>query len=203
MKLEVFESSIDSTKVNQIVNELKAGELVIVPTDSVYSVCCSLDKPKALEKLAKIKGLKPNQAKFSMMCASISEADKYAKHIDSQVFRLIKANTPGPFTFILKASTEVPKLFNAKRKEIGIRIPDNEITQAVIEALGCPLVGTSVHDDDEIIEYTTNPDEIYEKWQEHIGAMLDGGYGNNKATTVINCTEGEPVVVREGLGEIK
>ncbi len=203
MQYTLYDNSIDLTVIQKAVDALNNGALIIFPTDSVYSIGCSMQKVKTQEKLAKLKGLKPNQAKFSLLCTDLSQASKFTKPLTSNVFKSIKNNTPGPFTFILNASTEIPKLFNNKRKEIGIRIPDNKITLALIEALGHPLIGTSVHDDDEILEYSTNPSDIYEKWQHEIELLLDGGYGNNQATTVVNCLDDDIEIIREGLGELK
>jgi tRNA threonylcarbamoyl adenosine modification protein (Sua5/YciO/YrdC/YwlC family) len=203
MQYTLYDNSIDSTIIQKAVDALNDGALIIFPTDSVYSIGCSMLKVKTQEKLAKLKGLKPNQAKFSLLCTDLSQASKFTKPLTSNVFKSIKNNTPGPFTFILDASTEIPKLFNNKRKEIGIRIPDNKITLALIEALGHPLIGTSVHDDDEILEYSTDPSDIYEKWHNEIELLLDGGFGNNKPTTVVNCIDGGIEIIREGLGELK
>lgn len=202
MKYELYENSIDLTVIKKAVNALNNGDLIVFPTDSVYSIGCSMHKTKSAEMLAKLKGLKPNQARFSLLCSNLSMASLYTKPLTSPVFKTIKNNTPGPFTFILDASTEIPKLFN-KRREIGIRIPDNKITLALIEALGHPILGTSVHDEDEILEYTTDPVGIYERWKNDIALLLDGGYGNNKPTTVINCLDGQMEITREGLGELK
>jgi tRNA threonylcarbamoyl adenosine modification protein (Sua5/YciO/YrdC/YwlC family) len=203
MQYTLYDSSIDSTVIQKAVDALNNGALIIFPTDSVYSIGCSMLKVKTQEKLAKLKGLKPNQAKFSLLCTDLSQASKFTKPLTSNVFKSIKNNTPGPFTFILNASTEIPKLFNNKRKEIGIRIPDNKITLALIEALGHPLIGTSVHDDDEILEYSTDPNDIYEKWQHEIELLLDGGYGHNQATTVVNCLDDDIEIIRIGLGDLK
>lgn len=203
MQYTLYDNSIDQTVIQKAVDALNNGALIIFPTDSVYSIGCSMLKIKTQEKLAKLKGLKPNQSKFSLLCKDLSQASKFTKPLTSNVFKSIKNNTPGPFTFILNASTEIPKLFNNKRKEIGIRIPDNKITLALIEALGHPLIGTSVHDEDEILEYSTNPSDIYEKWHNEIELLLDGGYGNNQATTVINCLDGNIEIIREGLGDLK
>lgn len=203
MKYELYENSIDQTVINKAVEALNNGALIVFPTDSVYSIGCSMHKSKSAEKLAKLKGLKPNQARFSLLCSGLSMASLYTKPMTSPVFKTIKNNTPGPFTFILDASTEIPKLFNNKRRDIGIRIPNNKITLQLIESLGHPLIGTSVHDEDEILGYTTNPDGIYERWQHDIELLLDGGYGNNQATTVINCLNGDMEITREGLGILK
>lgn len=203
MQYTLYENSIDSTVIQQAVDALNNGALIIFPTDSVYSIGCSMKKVKTVEQLAKLKGMKPNQAKFSLLCSSLSQASHFTKPLSSSVFKTMKNNTPGPFTFILNASTEIPKLFNNKRKEIGIRIPDNKITLALIDALDHPLIGTSVHDEDEILEYSTNPNDIFEKWQNNIALLLDGGYGHNEPTTIINCLDGDIEIIREGLGELK
>lgn len=200
--IKLYDNTPDADKVREIINCLRDGGVIIYPTDSVYSLGCSLLKTKALEKVAKLKGIKPEKAKFSMICKDISDISTYVKSLDNQTFRLLKASLPGPFTFILEASTEVPKLFKAKRKEIGIRVPDNTILQHIIAELGNPLIGTSVHDEDEILDYTTNPEDIFERYQHDVDIVIDGGFSNNIPTTVVNCTVFPPEVLREGLGEL-
>lgn len=200
--IKLYDNTPDADKVKEIINCLRDGGVIIYPTDSVYSLGCSLLKTKALEKVAKLKGIKPEKAKFSMICKDISDISTYVKSLDNQTFRLLKASLPGPFTFILEASTEVPKLFKAKRKEIGIRVPDNTILQHIIAELGNPLIGTSVHDEDEILDYTTNPEDIFERYKNDVDIVIDGGFSNNIPTTVVNCTVFPPEVIREGLGEL-
>lgn len=200
--IKLYDNTPDADKVREIINCLRDGGVIIYPTDSVYSLGCSLLKTKALEKVAKLKGIKPEKAKFSMICKDISDISTYVKSLDNQTFRLLKASLPGPFTFILEASTEVPKLFKAKRKEIGIRVPDNTILQHIIAELGNPLIGTSVHDEDEILDYTTNPEDIFERYQHDVDIVIDGGFSNNIPTTVVDCTVSPPEVLREGLGEL-
>jgi tRNA threonylcarbamoyl adenosine modification protein (Sua5/YciO/YrdC/YwlC family) len=190
----------DSRKIQLVVDILNKGGIIIYPTDSVYSLGCSLHKKRAIEKLAQLKGLKLKKANFSIICSDLSHLAEYTKPIDRSTYKLLNKNLPGPFTFILKASSQIPKLFDTNRKSIGIRIPDNNIVKAIIEALGHPLVTTSIHDEDEIVEYTTDPSLIEEKWEKLVDGIVDGGYGNNIASTVVDLSEDDVEIVRQGVG---
>lgn len=201
MLLEINPSNIDSRAVQQVVQTLKQGGLVIFPTDTVYAIGCDLYNKKALQALAQFKGLKLNKARFSIICHSMSDLAQYLKPIDRPTFKLLKHHLPGPFTFILQASNEIPKLFDSNRREIGIRIPDNNIVLQVTEALGNPIASTSLHDEeDEIMDYFTDPYEIYQRYGDQVELVIDGGYGHLHASTVVDCTDGSARIIRQGIG---
>ena len=203
MILEINPDNIDIRTINQVVEVLKKGGLVIFPTDSVYAIGCDLYNKKALEKLAKLKDVKLNKANFSIICTGMSDLSKYVKQIERPIFKLLNTTLPGPFTFILPATSEIPKLFDSNRKDIGIRIPNNPIIIAIAEKLGNPMAVTSLHDhEDEIMEYFSDPNAIYERLDEEVDLIIDGGYGNLKGSTIIDCTDGSPILVREGLGKL-
>jgi len=193
----------DLRKVKLVVDILNKGGIIIYPTDTVYSLGCSLHKKRAIEKLAQLKGLKLKKAKFSIICHDLSHLADYTKPIDRATYKLLNKNLPGPFTFILNASNQIPKLFDTNKKTVGIRIPDNNIVKEIIKELGHPLVTTSLHDEDEIIEYTTDPMLIEEQWENRIDAIIDGGYGNNIASTVVDLSQNEVDIVRQGIGELE
>ena len=174
--------------------------MVIYPTDTVYGLGCDIHNNKALEKIALLKGVKIEKATFSFICNNLSHLSDYVKQIDSSTFKILKRALPGPYTFILPGSKSLPKVFK-KKKTVGIRIPDNTITQSIVKVLGNPIVSTSIRDEDEILEYTTDPELIFEKWGKFVDLVIDGGYGGNSASTVIDLTN-EPIIVREGKGSI-
>ena len=203
MFIEINPFNIDNRLINQAVQCLKSGGIVVFPTDTVYAIGCDLRNKKGLQKLADFKGVKLNKANFSIICSDLSHLSDYTKQLDRPIFKLLKLCLPGPFTFILEASQEVPKLFDSNKKEIGIRIPNNDITLALVEALGNPIAVTSLHDEeDEIMEYFSDPSAIYERLEDKVDYIIDGGYGNSKGSTIIDCTDGSPIVVREGLGKL-
>lgn len=203
MFIEINPFNIDNRLINQAVQCLKSGGIVVFPTDTVYAIGCDLRNKKGLQKLADFKGVKLNKANFSIICSDLSHLSDYTKQLDRPIFKLLKHCLPGPFTFILEASQEVPKLFDSNKKEIGIRIPNNDITLALVEALGNPMAVTSLHDEeDEIMEYFSDPNAIYERLEDKVDYIIDGGYGNLKGSTIIDCTDGSPIVVREGLGKL-
>jgi len=183
------------------VEVLQRGGLVIYPTDTVYGLGCDITKSKALEKIARIKGIKLEKANWSFICADLSNLSDYVKQIDTPTFKILKRALPGPYTFILPGNNNLPKEFK-KRKTVGIRVPDNNIIKALVEALGNPIVSTSIRDEDDVIEYTTDPELIYEKWKNLVDIVIDAGYGNNIPSTVIDLSGPEPEVVREGLGPL-
>jgi tRNA threonylcarbamoyl adenosine modification protein (Sua5/YciO/YrdC/YwlC family) len=204
MLLEIYPDNPDPRKIKMVIDCLNDGGVIIYPTDTVYSIGCSLMKAKAIERVAKIKGLKPEKAQFSIVCHDLSNLSDYARNVETQVYKIMKKALPGPYTFILNASSKVPKyFFNSNKKTIGIRIPDNNICMEIVRQLGHPIIATSIHDDDEVIEYTTDPELIYEKYQQQVDLVINGGYGNNEASTVINCSEGYPELIREGIGPTK
>lgn len=180
---------------------LKAGGLVIYPTDTVYGIGCDISNTKALEKLAKIQGIKLEKAQWSFICADLSNLSDYVRQIDSATFKILKRALPGPYTFVLPGNNNLPKAFK-KRKTVGIRVPDHSIPQELVRRLGNPIVSTSIHDPDELIEYTTDPELIFEKWQDLVGAVIDGGYGDNVPSTIIDLSGYEPEVLRIGKGDI-
>ena len=203
MFVEINPYNIDQRLINQAVEIVKKGGIIIFPTDTVYAIGCDLYNKKGLQKLADFKGIKLNKANFSIICHDLSNLSEYTKQIERPIFKLLKQCLPGPFTFILDASPNIPKLFDSNKKEIGIRIPNNEITVAIVEKLGNPMAVTSLHDhEDEIMEYFSDPNAIYERLDEEVDLIIDGGYGNLKGSTIIDCTDGSPILVREGLGKL-
>jgi len=202
MLLEIRQENPDDRQIDQVVECLRKGGIIIYPTDSVYSIGCDLNNKRAIEKVAKIKGIKLRKAQFSLICFDLSSLGDYTKQFSRSVFKAMNKALPGPFTFILNASNRVPKLFDSNRKEIGIRIPDCEITRRIVQELGNPIIATSVLDDDEVLEYTTDPELIYEKFQNQVDIVINGGYGNNEPSTVVDCTRDEIEIVREGIGDI-
>jgi len=185
------------------VNEcLKDGGIIIFPTDTIYALGCDIFKPKAIDRVARIKGVKAEKANFAFLCFDLSQLSDFTKPITNDVFKLMKRTLPGPFTYILEANNNVPKILHRKKKTVGIRIPDNQIPLEIIKILGNPIMSTSVHDEDEIIEYTTDPELIYEKMGNQVDIVIDGGFGDNEPSTVIDCTGSEILVLREGKGKL-
>lgn len=199
--IKLYEENPNPRQVEKVVNVLRKGGLVIYPTDTVYGLGCDITNTRALERLARIKGVKLEKANWSFVCADLSNLSDYVRQIDSSTFKILKRTLPGPYTFILPGNNNLPKDFK-KKKTVGIRVPDNNIARALVAELGNPIVSTSIRDDDDILEYTTDPELIYEKWQNLVDVVIDGGYGDNVASTVIDLSEGEPVVVREGKGSL-
>lgn len=202
MLINIHPDNPDPKRIREVVECLRGGGVIIYPTDSVYTIGCDLMNIKALERVAQIKGIKLAQANFSVICYDLSDLSAYSKPIDNAIFKLMKKALPGPYTFILNASSNVPKIFQSKKKTVGIRIPDNNIPRAIVHELGNPIVSTSVHDDDEILEYTTDPELIHEKYIKQVDMVINGGFGNNSASTIFDCTSDTPVVVREGIGSL-
>ncbi|MGJ3236577.1 L-threonylcarbamoyladenylate synthase [Marivirga sp.] len=199
--IKLFEENPDPRKIQQIVDILKDGGVIIYPTDTIYGLGCDLTNRKAIDKLCWVKGIKPGKINLSFICEDMSHISDYVKNLSTPTFKLMKKNLPGPFTFILPANSNVPKIVNANKKTVGIRIPDNKIPIAIVKALGNPLITTSLKEDD-IVEYPTDPEEIYENFKNLVDVVIDGGYGNNNPSTVIDCTTEPAEIVREGLGEI-
>ena len=198
--IKIYNQNPNQKEIDKVVNTLQRGGLVIYPTDTVYGLGCDITNTKALEKIAKIKGVKLDKANFSFVCNDLSHLSDYVKQIDSSTFKLLKRALPGPYTFVLPGSKNLPKAFK-KRKTVGIRIPDNNIARKIVETLGNPIVSTSIHDEDEVLEYTTDPELIYEKWNNLVDIVIDGGYGDNEASTVVDLTNGVEVI-REGKGSL-
>jgi len=197
--IKLYEENPNSKEINKIVSILQKGGLIIYPSDTVYALGCDITNTKALEKVAKIKGVKLAKANFSFVCKDLSNLSDYVRQIDTKTFKLLKRALPGPYTFILPSNNNLPSSFK-KKKEVGIRVPDNGIINAIVSALGNPIVSTSIYDEDEIIEYTTDPELIFEKWKNKVDVIVDGGYGGNVASTIINLTGDEPILIREGKG---
>jgi len=199
--IKIYPDNPSEKEIARVVKILKAGGLIIYPTDTVYGLGCDITNTKALERIAKIKGVKLEKANFSFVCSDLSNISDYVRQIDTSTFKILKRALPGPYTFILPGNNNLPKEFK-KKTTVGIRVPDNEIALEIVRRLGNPIVSTSIHDDDEVIEYTTDPELIFEKWQNLVDLVIDGGYGDNEASTIIDLSEGEPVVVREGKGSL-
>lgn len=188
--------------LKKVVDILNNNGVIIIPTDTIYAMACKLDNKKAIERMCKIMGKKPDKVNFSLLCSSLSHLSDYTTALDKPVFRLMKNNLPGAFTFILKATNNVTKYFEGNKKTIGIRVPDNIIAQLLVNEVGTPLVVTSIHHDDEIVEYMTDPEEIEIKFQHLVDAVIDGGNGGNIPSTIIDCSSDEIIIVREGKGII-
>jgi tRNA threonylcarbamoyl adenosine modification protein (Sua5/YciO/YrdC/YwlC family) len=200
--VKLYDENPNPKTIQKIAGILQEGGIIIYPTDTVYGIGCDITNQKAVEKIARLKELKIENANLSFICSDLSHLSDYAKPIPNPVFKLMKKNLPGPFTFILEANNNVPKYFKGKKKTVGIRIPDNNIIRAIVEELGNPILSTSIHDDDEILEYTTDPELINEKYQDIADVIIDGGYGDLIPSTVIDCTGDSPEIVRQGKGEI-
>ncbi|WP_435622512.1 L-threonylcarbamoyladenylate synthase [Flagellimonas sp.] len=197
--IKIYEENPNPREVAKVADVLRKGGLIIYPTDTVYGLGCDITNTRALEKLARIKGIKLAKANWSFVCADLSNLSDFVRQIDSATFKILKRALPGPYTFILPGNNNLPKDFK-KRKTVGIRVPDNEIAKALVLELGNPIVSTSIYDEDDILEYTTDPELIFEKWQNQVDIVVDGGYGGNVASTVIDLSSGIPEVVREGKG---
>lgn len=202
MLKRIYNENPNEKEIDEVVNCLRNGGVIIYPTDTVYGLGCDLNHKKALERVARIKGIKLKDAHFSFICYDLSHLSEYAKQISTQTYKLLKRIFPGPFTVILKATGKIPKIFSNKKKTVGIRIPDNNITREIVKQLGSPIISTSIHDDDDVIEYSTDPELIYEKYQHQVDLVIDGGYGLNIASTVVDCSdESEYMILREGKGD--
>lgn len=199
--IKIYPENPNPKAIQQVVEVLKNGGVIIYPTDTVYGLGCDITNTKALERIARLKGVKLEKSNFSFVCESLSNLSDYVKQIDNSTFKLLKRALPGAYTFILPGSKNLPNPFK-KRKTVGIRVPDNTITTALVSALGHPIVSTSIYDEDDIIEYTTDPELIYEKWNTLVDVVVDGGYGDNEASTVIDLSTSIPTVIREGKGSL-
>ncbi|WP_299433110.1 L-threonylcarbamoyladenylate synthase [uncultured Maribacter sp.] len=199
--IKLYEENPNPKQVKRIVDVLRKGGLVIYPTDTVYGLGCDITNTRALEKIARIKGIKLAKANWSFICAGLSNMSDYVRQIDTATFKILKRALPGPYTFILPGNNNLPKAFK-KKKTVGIRVPDNAIARILVEELGNPIVSTSIRDADEVLEYTTDPELIYEKWNNLVDIVIDGGYGDNVASTVIDLSEGKQEVIREGKGSL-
>jgi len=201
--LKLYEENPNEKILSQVADILRSGGIIIYPTDTVYGMGCDINNPKAVEKVAQLKGVNLAKTNFSFICYDLSHLSDYAIQVDNDVFKVMRKNLPGPFTFILTASKKVPKLFKSKKKTVGIRIPNNKIVREIVNTLGNPILSSSIYDEDEMIEYATDPELIYEKYKNIVDCVIDGGYGGNIPSTIIDCSEGEINILREGLGELQ
>lgn len=200
MLIRIYNENTNPKHIRQIVDLLEDGGIIIYPTDTVYAMGCDILATKAIEKIARFKGLNPKNPELSLIFHDMSQLSEYTIIRDNTIFKLLKRNLPGPFTFIVQANRQIPKLFKNKKKTVGIRIPDNSIVLELVRELGRPIITTSIHDPDEVIEYTTDPELIYEKYKEFADIVIDGGFGKNEASTIVDCTGEEIEVIRQGLG---
>ncbi|TYA57323.1 L-threonylcarbamoyladenylate synthase [Formosa maritima] len=200
--IKIYEENPNPKEIAKVVKVLRAGGLIIYPTDTVYGLGCDINNMKALERVARIKNVKLEKSNFSFICEDLSNLSDYVKQIDTSTFKILKRALPGPYTFILPGAKSLPHPFK-KKKTVGIRVPNNPIAIEIVRQLGNPIISTSIHDEDEVIEYTTDPELIYEKWNDLVDLVIDAGYGDNQASTVIDLSEDEPIIVREGKGSLE
>lgn len=202
MILKIYPENPNQRHLDKVINCLQDGGIVIYPTDTIYGMGCDIFKQKSIERITEILGDRKKKDSMTFICADLSDISNYTKPIPNHIFKTMKKVLPGPFTFILEANNNVPKLLQSKKKTIGIRIPDNPIILEIVRQLGHPILSTSVKDEDEIIEYTTDPELIYERFEDMVDIVIDGGYGDNTPSTVLDCTSGDIEVIREGKGDI-
>jgi tRNA threonylcarbamoyl adenosine modification protein (Sua5/YciO/YrdC/YwlC family) len=200
--IKLYEENPNPREIEKVIRVLKNGGLIIYPTDTVYGLGCDITNNKALERIAKIKGVKIEKANLSFICHDLSNLSDYVKQIDTSTFKVLKRALPGPYTFILPGAKTLPSVFK-KKKTVGIRVPNNNIALEIVKQLGNPIISTSIRDEDEILEYTTDPELILEKWGNLVDLVIDGGYGDNEASTVIDFSGDEPEIIREGKGSLE
>ena len=200
MLLRIYPENPDPDRIRRVADLLDQGGIVIYPTDTVYAIGCDIKAYKSIEKIARLKGQNPKNPDMSLIFSDMSQLAEYTIIIDNRIFKLLKRNLPGPFTFIVQANNQIPKLFKNKKKTVGIRMPDHRIVLELVKELGRPIITTSIHDPDEVIEYTTDPELIYEKYKDFADIVINGGYGKNEASTVVDCTTSEFTILRQGLG---
>ena len=200
--LKIHPDNPSQHKIDIAVDVLRNGGLIIYPTDTVYGIGCDLYNKKAVERLCQLLGIKPGKLKLSFICNDLSHVSEYARGITTPVFKMMKKAVPGPYTFILQASSRVPKIFDANKKSVGIRVPSNNITRAIVESLGNPIISASLKDPDEILEYATDPELIFENYKRRVDVVIDGGFGGNIPSTVVDFSTDDWEIVREGAGDI-
>ncbi|MGP8217261.1 MAG: L-threonylcarbamoyladenylate synthase [Bacteroidia bacterium] len=198
--LSIFPDHIEEHKLVQAAAVMQDGGVVIYPTDTIYAMGCSILQPQAIERMAKIKGIRVDKAVFSLIVHDLGHITEYTRPMSTSVYKLMKHCLPGPFTFILEANSNIIRMMSSRRKTVGIRIPHNPVILGLAEKLGCPIVSTSLHDEDEITKFPTDPDDIYNHYDDKVDIIINGGYGNNEESTIIDCTGQEPVIIRQGLG---
>lgn len=201
--IKLYPENPDPRKIQKIVNILHDGGVIIYPTDTVYGMGCNIHNLRAVERIAQIKGIKVKKHNFSFICYDLSNISEYTRALSTPVFKMMKKALPGPYTFILEANNSVPKILNSNKKTVGIRVPDHAIPRLLVKELGSPILTTSIHDEDDVIEYSTDPELIYEKFRDLVDVVIDGGYGNNVASTILDCTGEEIELVRQGLGSVE
>lgn len=202
MLIRIYENNPNPKAIEQVVETLRRGGLIVYPTDTVYGLGCDITNQKAIEKICRIKLIKPEKANFSFICYDLSHISEYIKPIENATFRVLKKALPGPFTFIFNANNNVPKLLSSPKKTVGIRVPDNAIAREIVKRLGNPIISTSIRDEDEILEYSTDPELIHEKFENKVDLVIDAGYGDNLASTVVDCTGNEFEIIRQGKGDL-
>jgi tRNA threonylcarbamoyl adenosine modification protein (Sua5/YciO/YrdC/YwlC family) len=202
MLIKIYPDNPNEKVIQQVVDVLKKGGIIIYPTDTVYGMGCDISNSKAIEKICKIRGIKPEKANFSFICYDLSHISDFTRQIDNETYRVIKKALPGPFTFIFNANKNVPKLLSSNKKTVGIRVPNNNIARAIVQILGNPIISTSIYDDDEIMEYSTDPELIHEKYEDIVDLVIDGGYGNNEPSTIVDCSVGDFTIIRQGKGNL-
>lgn len=202
MHIKLFEDNPNARDILKVVEVLKNGGVIVYPTDTIYAIGCDINNVKAVQRVCQLKGIKPEKANFSMICRDLSNIAAYAK-VSNEVFKVMKHNLPGPFTFVLPATSKLPNVMMNRRKSIGIRIPDNFIVMSIVEELGNPLLTTSVKAEDDIVEYLTDPELIHEQYEKKVDLVIDGGYGQNVASTVVDCTGDTIEIIRQGIGELE
>jgi tRNA threonylcarbamoyl adenosine modification protein (Sua5/YciO/YrdC/YwlC family) len=202
MLIKIYPDNPNEKVIQQVVDVLKKGGIIIYPTDTVYGMGCDISNSKAIDKICKIRGIKPEKANFSFICYDLSHISDFTRQIDNETYRVIKKALPGPFNFIFNANKNVPKLLSSNKKTVGIRVPDNAIAREIVKMLGNPIISTSIHDDDEIIEYSTDPELIHEKYEDVVDLVIDGGYGDNEPSTIVDCSEGTFEIIRQGKGDL-
>jgi len=200
--LRINPDNPEERKLIKVSEVLKEGGIVVYPTDTIYGIGCDLYNQKAIQRLCQIKGIKADKMNLSFICHDLSHISEYANHITNPIFKLMKKALPGPYTFILESSSKVPKILNSKKKQVGIRVPDHNIIRGLVKHLGNPIINSSIKDDDEVVEYTTDPELIYENLHKLVDLVIDGGYGKNVPSTVIDCIDEKFEVVREGAGAV-
>lgn len=203
MLVKLYNENPNPREVRGIVDVLRKGGLIIYPTDTVYGLGCDITNQKAVEKIARWKGVKIEKSNFSFICSDFSHLSLYTKPISNNVFKLMRKNLPGPFTFILEANNNVPKYFKGKKKTVGIRIPDNNIIRDIVAELGNPILSSSIHDEDKILDYTVNPELIHERFQDFADVVIDGGFGEVVPSTIVDCSGDEVVILRDGKGKLE
>jgi len=200
--VKIYDDNPNPKEIARVVSALKKGGLIIYPTDTVYGLGCDITNTKALDRVARIKGIKLEKANFSFVCHDLSNLSDYVKQIPTSTFKVLKRALPGPYTFVLPGAKSLPNVFK-KKKTVGIRVPDNNIALEIVRQLGNPIISTSIYDEDEILEYTTDPELIYEKWDKLVDLVIDGGYGGNEPSTIIDFSDEVPEVIREGKGGLE